>query len=145
MALSHLSAAFGCRGPSFNCLTACAASTQAIGEATDILRRGDADVMFAGGAHSMIHPLGLTGFIRLTACSSRRDSPQTASRPFDATRDGFVMGEGSGVLVLEDLEHAFARGAIPLAEVIGYGSSADAYRVTDMHPDGRGEIGRAHV
>ena len=138
MALSHIAAAFGCRGPSYNCLTACAASTQAIGEATDILRRGDADVMLAGGAHSMIHPLGLTGFIRLTACSARRDTPQTASRPFDATRDGFVMGEGAGVLVLESLDHALARGATPLAEVIGYGSSADAYRVTDMHPDGRG-------
>jgi 3-oxoacyl-[acyl-carrier-protein] synthase II len=94
--------------------------------------------MFAGGAHSMIHPLGLTGFIRLTACSSRRDTPQTAARPFDATRDGFVMGEGAGVLVLETLDHAQRRGAVPLAEIIGYGSSADAYRVTDMHPDGRG-------
>lgn len=138
LALTHLASAFGCRGPAFNCLTACAASNQAIGEAADILRRGDADVMFAGGAHSMIHPLGLTGFIRLTACSRRRESPQTAARPFDATRDGFVMGEGSGVLVLETLEHALARGAAPLAEIAGYGSSADAYRVTDMHPDGRG-------
>lgn len=138
LALTHLAAAFGCRGPAFNCLTACAASNQAIGEAADILRRGDADVMFAGGAHSMIHPLGLTGFIRLTACSRRRETPQTAARPFDATRDGFVMGEGSGVLVLETLEHALARGATPLAEIAGYGSSADAYRVTDMHPDGRG-------
>jgi 3-oxoacyl-[acyl-carrier-protein] synthase II len=138
LALTHLAGAFDCRGPAFNCLTACAASNQAIGEAADILRRGDADVMFAGGAHSMIHPLGLTGFIRLTACSRRRESPQTAARPFDATRDGFVMGEGSGVLILETLEHALARGATPLAEIAGYGSSADAYRVTDMHPDGRG-------
>ena len=138
MALSHIAAAFDCRGPAFNCLTACAASNQAIGEAADILSRGDADVMFAGGAHSMIHPLGLTGFIRLTACSSRRDTPETAARPFDATRDGFVMGEGAGVLVLETLDHAQRRGATPLAEIIGYGSSADAYRVTDMHPDGRG-------
>src|SRR5690606_26646687 len=110
----------------------------AIGEAFEIIRRGDADCMLAGGAHSMIHPLGMTGFIRLTAMSKRRDDPQTASRPFDQTRDGFVMGEGAGMLVLEDLEHALARGAEPLAELAGYGSSADAFRITDIEPDGRG-------
>lgn len=138
MVLSHIAAEFGCRGPASNCLTACAASTQAIGEAFEILRRGDADVMFAGGAHTMIHPLGVTGFIRLTALSSRRDSCLTAARPFDQTRDGFVMGEGAGMLVLETLEHAKARGATPLAEIVGYGSSADAFRITDIQPEGKG-------
>ncbi|MEX2217962.1 MAG: beta-ketoacyl-[acyl-carrier-protein] synthase family protein [Phycisphaerales bacterium] len=138
MALSHLALEFGCRGPASNCLTACAASTQAIGEAYEIIRRGDADVMFAGGAHSMIHPLGVTGFIRLTALSSRRDSCLTAARPFDITRDGFVMGEGAGMLVIETLEHARPRGAEPLAEIVGYGSSADAFRITDIQPEGKG-------
>jgi 3-oxoacyl-[acyl-carrier-protein] synthase II len=119
-------------------MTACAASTQATGEAFEIIRRGDADVMMAGGAHSMIHLLGMTGFIRLTAMSTRRDDPATASRPFNQTRDGFVMGEGAGIVILEELEHALARGATPLAEVAGFGSSADAYRITDIDPDGMG-------
>ncbi len=138
MTLGHVAHAFGCRGPAVNCLTACAASTQAIGEAFEMLRRGDTDVMLAGGAHTMIHPLGVTGFIRLTALSSRRDDPTHAARPFDQTRDGFVMGEGAGMLVIETLEHARARGAQPLAEITGYGSSADSFRITDMHPDGKG-------
>lgn len=138
MALSHLAAQFGCRGPASNCLTACAASTQAIGEAFELIRHGDAEAMFAGGSHSMIHPLGITGFIRLTALSSRSDSCLTAARPFDQTRDGFVMGEGSGMLVLEELDHALARGATPLAEIVGYGSSADAFRITDIQPEGKG-------
>lgn len=138
MVLSHIAAEFGCRGPSSNCLTACAASTQAIGEAFEIIRHGDADIMFAGGAHTMIHPLGVTGFIRLTALSSRRDTCLTAARPFDQTRDGFVMGEGAGMLVIETLGHARARGATPLAEIVGYGSSADAFRITDIQPDGKG-------
>ena len=139
-ALSHLAAAFGCRGPAFNCMTACAAGTQSIGEAFEIIRRGDADAMLAGGAHSMIHPLGMTGFIRLTAMSTRRDDPAKAPRPFDKTRDGFVMGEGAGIVVLESLESATRRGAAPLAELAGYGSSADAFRITDMQPDGKGAI-----
>jgi 3-oxoacyl-[acyl-carrier-protein] synthase II len=138
VALSHVAQAFGLGGPTLNCMTACAASTQAVGEATAILRRGDADVMLAGGAHSMIHELGMTGFIRLTAMSTRRDDPRGASRPFDKTRDGFVMGEGAGVVVLEELEHALRRGATPLVEVAGFGSTADAYRITDIHPDGNG-------
>lgn len=137
-ALCHLADRFGARGPSYNCMTACAASTQAVGEAFEILRRGDADVMLAGGSHSMIHTLGMTGFIRLTAMSKRRDDFATAARPFDRTRDGFVMGEGAGTVVLETLEHAKARGATIIAEVAGYGSTADAYRITDIHPDGRG-------
>jgi len=138
MPLTHLALEFDAQGPAYNCLTACAASTQAIGEATEILRRGDADVMITGGAHTMIHPLGVTGFNRLTALSNRNDDPQRASRPFSVDRDGFVMGEGAGMLVLETLEHAQVRGATILAEVAGYGSTADAYRITDIHPDGRG-------
>jgi 3-oxoacyl-[acyl-carrier-protein] synthase II len=138
MTLAHVAAEFGCRGPSFNCMTACAASTQAVGEAFEQIKRGDADLMFAGGAHSMIHPLGMTGFIRLTAMSDQRDDPRGASRPFDKNRGGFVMGEGAGMVVLEELGHALARGAKPLCEVAGFGSSADAFRITDIQPDGKG-------
>lgn len=138
MPIAHLAREFRLRGPSYNCLTACAASTQAIGEATDILKRGDADLMLSGGTHTMIHPLGITGFNRLTALSTSSGDPTTASKPFDRTRDGFVMGEGSGMVVLETLEHARARGAEPIVEILGYGSSCDAFRITDIQPDGRG-------
>jgi 3-oxoacyl-[acyl-carrier-protein] synthase II len=137
---AHLAAYFDLRGPNFNCLTACAASSQAVGEAAELIRHGDADLMLSGGAHSMIHPLGLTGFNRLTALSTRNDAPQRASRPFDLHRDGFVLGEGAGMLVLEELEHARRRGATVYAELTGYGSTADAFAVTDSHPDGRGAI-----
>src|SRR5437016_13116102 len=140
MPLSHLALLTGARGPAMNCLTACAASTQAIGEATEILRRGDADVMIGGGAHSMIHPFGVTGFNRLTALSTFNENPTCASRPFDAQRGGFVLGEGAGMVILETLEHAQKRGAKILAEVAGYGSTADALRITDQDPDGRGAI-----
>lgn len=140
MPAAHLSILTGARGTIRSCLTACAASTQAIGEAAMLIRRGDADVIIAGGAHSMIHPLGQTGFNRLTALSTRNDSPQTASRPFTASRDGFVLGEGAAIVILEKLSSAKKRGAAVLAEVIGYGSSSDAFRVTDMHEDGRGAI-----
>jgi 3-oxoacyl-[acyl-carrier-protein] synthase II len=136
----HLACLFGARGPNANCLTACAASSQAIGEATEIIRRGDADVMLTGGTHSMIHPFGVTGFILLTALSTRNDEPKRASRPFDRDRDGFILGEGAGVLVLEELEHAKARGATIHGEVAGYGSTADAFRLTDSHDQGRGAI-----
>ena len=105
-----------------------------------LIRKGDADVMVAGGAHSMIHPLGLTGFNRLTALSTRNDSPQTASRPFCGSRDGFVLGEGAAVVILESLSSARKRGAEILAELVGYGSSSDAFRVTDMHEEGRGAV-----
>jgi 3-oxoacyl-[acyl-carrier-protein] synthase II len=138
--LTHLALEFDARGPAYNCLTACAASTQAIGEAAQIIRRGEADAMISGGAHTMIHPFGVTGFNRLTALSQRNDSPATAARPFDRTRDGFVMGEGAGILILEALDHAQARGARVLAEVLGYGSSADAYRITDIPDDGHGAV-----
>ncbi len=140
MPANHLSMEFNARGPAFNCLTACAASTQALGEAAEIIRRGDAQVMISGGAHSMIHPFGVTGFNRLTALSTCNDNPARACRPFDATRGGFVIGEGAGMLILESLQHAQKRGAGILAEIVGYGSSADAYRVTDQHPEGRGAV-----
>jgi 3-oxoacyl-[acyl-carrier-protein] synthase II len=135
---AHLASHFDLEGPNFNCLTACAASSQAVGEAAEIIRHGDAEMMLAGGAHSMIHPLGVTGFNLLTALSTRNDAPQKASRPFDLQRDGFVLGEGAGMLVLEELEHAKKRGARIYAELTGYGSTADAFRITDSHPEGRG-------
>jgi 3-oxoacyl-[acyl-carrier-protein] synthase II len=138
MTAAHLASLFNAQGPNLNCLTACAASSQAIGEATELIRRGDCDVMLSGGAHSMIHPFGVTGFNLLTALSTHNENPQEASRPFDANRDGFVLGEGAGILVLEELEHAKKRGAQIIGEVAGYGSTADAYRVTDIHPEGRG-------
>ncbi len=140
MPLAHLALLTGARGPAFNCLTACAASTQAIGEAAEILRRGDADVMISGGAHSMIHPFGVTGFNRLTALSTFNEDPPRASRPFDATRGGFVLGEGAGMVILETLDHAQQRGATILAEIAGYGSTADAFRITDQDPDGIGAV-----
>jgi 3-oxoacyl-[acyl-carrier-protein] synthase II len=136
----HLAEVFALEGPNFSCQTACAASSQAIGEALEQIRYGDADVILSGGSHSMIHPLGITGFNRLTALSQRNDSPRTASRPFDLTRDGFVIGEGAGLVVLEELEHAKRRGATIYAEVTGYGTTADAFRMTDPHPEGRGAI-----
>jgi len=129
MPASHLAVFTGARGPTRSCLTACAASTQAVGEAMAMIRKGDADVMIAGGAHSMIHPLGVTGFNRLTALSTRNDSPRTASRPFTASRDGFVLGEGAAVLILESLSSAKKRGVRIIAEMIGYGSSSDAFRL----------------
>lgn len=137
-AASHIAYRFNAQGPNLNTLTACAASTQALGEAAAMIRRGDADIMISGGAHSMIHPLGVTGFNRLTALSRRNDSPATASRPFDQTRDGFVLGEGAGILILEEAESARRRGARVYCEVVGFGSTADAFRVTDIHESGRG-------
>ena len=140
MPAGHLAALFNAQGPNLNCLTACAASSQAIGEATEIIRRGDADVMLSGGAHSMIHPFGVTGFNLLTALSTHNEEPRRASRPFDKNRDGFVLGEGAGMLILEELEHALARGAQICGEIVGYGSTADAFRITDTHPEGRGAV-----
>jgi 3-oxoacyl-[acyl-carrier-protein] synthase II len=138
MPAGHLAGLFDAQGPNLNCLTACAASSQAIGEATEIVRRGEADVMLSGGTHSMIHPFGVTGFNLLTALSTRNDEPTRASRPFDNDRDGFVLGEGAAMVVLEELEHAKRRGARIHGELVGYGSTADAYRITDTHPEGRG-------
>lgn len=127
-------------GPNYSCLTACAAGSQAIGEGADIIRRGGADIMVTGGAHTMIHPFGITGFNLLTALCTNNDEPTKASCPFDLRRSGFVMGEGAGILILEEYEHAKKRGATIYAEFTGYGSTADAYRVTDSCPDGRGAV-----
>ncbi len=136
----HLADYFDLEGPNYNCLTACAASSQAIGEAAEIIRNGEADLMLSGGSHSMIHPFGVTGFNLLTALSVFNEDPKKASRPFDLTRAGFVIGEGAGMLILEELGHAKNRGARIYAELTGYGSTADAFRLTDSHPDGRGAI-----
>lgn len=136
----HLAAYFGLEGPNYACLTACAAGSQAIGEGTELIRQGDADLMLSGGSHSMIHPFGVTGFNLLTALSTSNDAPTRASRPFDRGRNGFVLGEGGAMVILEELEHARRRGARIYAEVAGYGSTADAYRMTDAPPDGRGAI-----
>ena len=141
MPVGHVASMFNAQGPNANCLTACAASSQAVGEATEIIRRGEADVMLSGGTHSMIHPFGVTGFNLLTALSTNNDDPAGASRPFDRLRDGFVLGEGAAMVVLEEYERAKARGAKIWGEIKGYGSTADAYRVTDIHPEGRGAIG----
>ncbi|HMO85336.1 MAG TPA: beta-ketoacyl-[acyl-carrier-protein] synthase family protein [Lacipirellulaceae bacterium] len=138
MPAAYLAAMFNAQGPHANCLTACAASSQAIGEATEIIRRGEADVMLSGGAHSMIHPFGVTGFNLLTALSERNDEPERASRPFDLHRDGFVPGEGAAMVVLEEYERARQRGAQIYGEIAGYGTTADAFRITDTHPEGRG-------
>jgi 3-oxoacyl-[acyl-carrier-protein] synthase II len=140
MPAAHLAGMFNAQGPNVNCLTACAASSQAVGEAVEIIRRGEADIMLAGGTHTMIHPFGVTGFVLLTALSTRNDDPPRASRPFDRLRDGFVLGEGAGMVVLEELEHAKRRGARIYGEITGYGSTADAFRITDTHPEGRGAI-----
>lgn len=134
----HIANEYNAQGPSCCCLTACAASAQAIGEAACLVRRGDADVVFAGGAHSMLYPIGLAGFGLLTAISTRNDEPEKASRPFDLKRDGFVLSEGGGILILEEEGHARRRGADIYGELLGYGCSADAYRITDTHPEGRG-------
>ncbi len=138
MPAGYLAAMFDAQGPNVNCLTACAASSQAIGEATEMIRRGAADAMLSGGAHSMIHPFGVTGFNLLTALSERNDDPKAASRPFDLDRDGFVLGEGASMVVLEEYEHAKRRGANIYGEIAGYGTTADAFRITDTHPEGRG-------
>jgi 3-oxoacyl-[acyl-carrier-protein] synthase II len=137
---AHVAEQFGLEGPNYNCFTACAAGAQALGEATEMIRRGDADVMMAGGSHSMIHPFGVMGFNLLTALSTRNDDPARASRPFDLHRDGFVLGEGAGMLVLEEYEHAKARGARIYCELAGYGMSADAHHITAPCEDGDGAV-----
>ena len=134
----HLAAEFGFEGPNLNSLTACAAAAQAIGEGAKLIEDGTVDAMLTGGTSSMVHPFGVTGFCLLTTLSTRNDQPDHASRPFDRDRNGFVLGEGAGMLVLEEYEAARRRGATIYAEVAGYGSTADAYRLTDIHPQGRG-------
>ncbi len=128
----------GLKGPNSTVVTACASATHAMGEAFETIVRGDADFMVTGGAEAAISPLGFAGFCTMKAMSTRNDDPTTASRPFDRDRDGFVMGEGAGMLVFESLEHAMARGAKIYGEVLGYGATADAYHITSPAPGGEG-------
>ena len=130
----------GARGPSFGIVSACASGTHALGEALHCIRRGEADVMIAGGSEASITPFAYAGFCSMKAMSTRNDAPQQASRPFDAQRDGFVMGEGAGILVLESLAHATARGARIYCELLGYAASCDAFHITQPDPDGRGLV-----
>ncbi|MFC4598875.1 beta-ketoacyl-ACP synthase II [Cohnella hongkongensis] len=136
MASGQISMITGAKGPNTAAVSACATGTHSIGDSFKMIQRGDADVMICGGAEATIRPIGMAGFCAMRAMSTRNEEPEKASRPFDVDRDGFVMGEGSGVLVLESLEHAKARGARIYAEVIGYGMSGDAYHMTDPDPDG---------
>ena len=140
MASGLISMEFGLRGPNMCIVTACATSNNALGEAWRIIKFGDADIFLAGGAEAAIIPIGLGGFSAMKALSTRNDEPQRASRPFDRDRDGFVMGEGAGVLVVEELEHAKARGAKIWCELAGYGVSSDAYHMTAPPPDGEGAV-----
>jgi 3-oxoacyl-[acyl-carrier-protein] synthase II len=128
----------GARGPNFGLVSACATGTHAIGEAAHTIRRGDADVMVAGGSEAAITPFAYASFCSMKAMSTRNDSPETASRPFDKDRDGFIMGEGAGILVLESLEHAQARGARIYCELAGYAATCDAYHITQPDPEGKG-------
>jgi 3-oxoacyl-[acyl-carrier-protein] synthase II len=138
LAAGHVSIKYGARGPNEATATACTSSAHSIGDAFRIIQRGDADAMIAGGAEGAITPLSVGGFAAMKALSTRNDDPTHACRPFDKDRDGFVVGEGAGILILEELEFAQARGANILAEIIGYGMSGDAYHMTGMAPEGEG-------
>ena len=138
IAAGNISIVLNAKGPNTTIVTACASSTNAIGEAYKTVQRGDADIMITGGTEASITPLSLAGFCAMKALSTRNDDPKTASRPFDKDRDGFVMGEGAGMLIIEDLEHAVNRGAQIYGEIVGYGASGDAYHITAPAPDADG-------
>lgn len=138
MASGQVSMSFNAKGPNYSVVTACASGTNALGEAYKLIQRGDADIMLSGGSESSITRLGMAGFCSMKAMSTRNEDPKTACRPFDQDRDGFVMGEGAGVLVLESLEHALSRNATIYGEIVGFGSSADAYHITSPAPEGEG-------
>ncbi len=138
LASGQISIIFGAKGPNSAVATACATGSHSIGDAYEIIQRGDADAMIAGGTEAVITPLGIGGFNAMKALSTRNDEPEKASRPFDIDRDGFVMGEGAGIVILESLESALDRGAKIYAELVGYGMSADAYHITSPVPDGEG-------
>lgn len=138
IAAGHISMKYGFRGPNYSTVSACASSNHAFIDSLNLIRWGKADIVLAGGSEAAINPAGIGGFNAMQALSTRNDAPQAASRPFDVDRDGFVMGEGAGALVLEEYEHAVARGAKIYAELAGGGSSADAYHLTAPHPDGLG-------
>ena len=138
MASGQVSMMIGAKGPNFSTVSACATGADSIGEALEMVRRGRIDVAVAGGTEAAICPIGVAGFNACMALSTRNDDPQGASRPFDSGRDGFVLGEGAGLLVLESLKHAEKRGANILAELVGYGASSDAFHVTQPHPEGEG-------
>jgi 3-oxoacyl-[acyl-carrier-protein] synthase II len=138
LAPGHISMRYGAKGPNISSVSACATSTHSIGDAYQIIRRGDADAMITGGTESTVTPLGIGGFAVMKALSNRNDDPQAASRPFEKNRDGFVMGEGSGIVILEEYESAKKRGAKIYAEVVGYGLTGDAYHLTAPAPGGEG-------
>jgi 3-oxoacyl-[acyl-carrier-protein] synthase II len=138
IAAGIVSMQFNAKGPNYATVSACATSAHAIGDAFRTIQYGDADIMITGGAEATVTPMAIGGFANMKALSERNDSPATASRPFDATRDGFVMGEGAGIVVLEELEHARARGATIYGEIVGYGATGDAYHLTAPAPDGEG-------
>ena len=138
IAAGIVSMMFNAKGPNYATVSACATSAHAIGDAYRTIQYGDADVMITGGAEATVTPMAIGGFANMKALSERNDSPETASRPFDSTRDGFVMGEGAGILILEELEHALGRGATIYAEIVGYGATGDAYHLTAPAPDGAG-------
>jgi 3-oxoacyl-[acyl-carrier-protein] synthase II len=140
LAAGQVSIRFGARGPNSATCTACSTGAHAVGDSFKIIQRGDADAMICGGAEAAITPMGVGGFAAMRALSTRNEEPERASRPFDADRDGFVIGEGAGILILEELEHARARGAKIYAEMIGYGMSADAFHITQPSEDGDGAV-----